>query len=527
MCQCSTHSSCHGCYRGFDRRRFLQGCATATVGAAESLAPWTGASAVEPGGGKVRVAAVFLAQVRNSWPYPGFDAAGRQREILAALRRGCPDVEFIPVTIETPGDTGKALDLKDRVDGYLVYVATLSWSLCGTLSAIGKLNKPLVVANEFLGGCGAFLRGAPPLVYNGAALAVSTTRLDDLVTVARQFASLGTAEVTPAEFARRCEKAYRSTFEPVSEDGCADDNLKPADVGECLARFRQSKVLVLGKGNGGRQRDVLGATWQYVDWDELEAAYAEVDPDDVDQWAQRWTGRAEALPPGEYVEPSVPPAKEVHNAALVYLAMLRLLEKYGTNMITANCGGGLGTSGSLRGFPCLGFAQLLDDGGLGICEAHVDDTPPMLMARLLTGRPGFVSDPAIDTSQNRIVYSHCVGPTKMFGPGGEQNGFHIRTSHARLGAVVESLMPAGYMTTTFRTNVARRQMVIHQAKSLGPLASEKGCRTKLIGEIQGDVGKLFDRWSEFGWHRVTVFGDVKEPLAEFGKALGLEVIEEA
>jgi hypothetical protein len=31
----------------------------------------------------------------------------------------------------------------------------------------------------------------------------------------------------------------------------------------------------------------------------------------------------------------------------------------------------------------------------------------------------------------------------------------------------------------------------------------------------------------FGLHRVTVFGDVKEPLIEFGKALGLKVIEEA
>ena len=151
----------------------------------------------------------------------------------------------------------------------------------------------------------------------------------------------------------------------------------------------------------------------------------------------------------------------------------------------------------------------------------------MLMARLLTGRPGFVSDPAIDTSQNRIVYSHCVGPTKVFGPGGEQNDFCIRTSHARVGAVVESLMPAGYMTTTFRTNVARKQMIVHQAKSLGPLASEKGCRTKLIGEVHGDVGKLFDQWNQFGWHRVTVYGDLKEPLAEFGRALGLKVIEEA
>ena len=67
-------------------------------------------------------------------------------------------------------------------------------------------------------------------------------------------------------------------------------------------------------------------------------------------------GRVEAvtLPPGQYVEPSVPPAKEIHNAALVYLAMLRLLKKHGTDMITANCGGGLGDLRVAAGFSLPG-----------------------------------------------------------------------------------------------------------------------------------------------------------------------------
>ncbi len=70
-------------------------------------------------------------------------------------------------------------------------------------------------------------------------------------------------------------------------------------------------------------------------------------------------------------------------------------------------------------------------------------------------------------------------------------------------------------------------MIIHQAKAVGNLVSEYGCRTKLVAEVTGDIGKLFDQWDQFGWHRVTVYGDVKEPLAEFAKALGLKVIEEA
>ena len=122
-----------------------------------------------------------------------------------------------------------------------------------------------------------------------------------------------------------------------------------------------------------------------------------------------------------------------------------------------------------------------------------------------------------------------TGDFKVFGPEGDGNGFRIRTLHNRdpRGACAESLMPAGYMTTSFRTNAARKQMIVHQAKALGPLACEKACRTKLIGEVRGDVGKLFDQWNQFGWHRVTVYGDVLAPLTEFAQALGLQVIREA
>jgi hypothetical protein len=48
-----------------------------------------------------------------------------------------------------------------------------------------------------------------------------------------------------------------------------------------------------------------------------------------------------------------------------------------------------------------------------------------------------------------------------------------------------------------------------------------------VAEVRGDIGKLFDQWDQFGWHRVTVYGDLQQPLAEFSKALGLEVIQEA
>jgi len=71
-----------------------------------------------------------------------------------------------------------------------------------------------------------------------------------------------------------------------------------------------------------------------------------------------------------------------------------------------------------------------------------------------------------------------------------------------------------------------KELILHQAKALGTLDSERGCRTKLVAEVRGDIEKLFYQWDRFGWHRVMVYGDVKEPLKEFGKALGLKIIEE-
>ncbi|GAH71093.1 unnamed protein product [marine sediment metagenome] len=79
---------------------------------------------------KVRVAAVFLMSMntREIWPYPGFDTKNRQREVLARLREGCPEIELVPVTVENASDMQKVIALKDRVDGYLVYTMTLVWS---------------------------------------------------------------------------------------------------------------------------------------------------------------------------------------------------------------------------------------------------------------------------------------------------------------------------------------------------------------------------------------------------------------
>jgi hypothetical protein len=143
-------------------------------------------------------------------------------------------------------------------------------------------------------------------------------------------------------------------------------------------------------------------------------------------------------------------------------------------------------------------------------------------------RASFASDPVLDTSTNQIIYAHCVAPTKMLGPDGPSNPYIIR-SHAEdgKGAAIQSLLPTGYMTTSFRFDGSYKAMAIHRAKAVGNVDEPKACRTKLAAEVVGDIERLFYEWDRFSWHRLTVYGDVQEPIEELARAFDMEIVREA
>jgi len=41
------------------------------------------------------------------------------------------------------------------------------------------------------------------------------------------------------------------------------------------------------------------------------------------------------------------------------------------------------------------------------------------------------------------------------------------------------------------------------------------------------VYKLLDQWDEWGWHRVTFYGDLKRQVYTIAPLLGFSVLEEA
>ena len=82
------------------------------------------------------------------------------------------------------------------------------------------------------------------------------------------------------------------------------------------------------------------------------------------------------------------------------------------------------------------------------------------------------------------------------------------------------------MTTTLEIHPGRREILCHQGKAIENVVEDRACRTKLACEVTGDFEKLFTFWDQYGWHRVTFYGDLREPAKELAAALQFKFVNE-
>ena len=81
---------------------------------------------------------------------------------------------------------------------------------------------------------------------------------------------------------------------------------------------------------------------------------------------------------------------------------------------------------------------------------------------------------------------------------------------------------SGMMRGDF-TNLSERKLM----DCLNRLGYDIEIKVRLAAEPVGDIEKLFTMWDQWGWHRVTFYGDLKEPVFALADAIGWKVVEEA
>ena len=293
--------------------------------------------------------------------------------------------------------------------------------------------------------------------------------------------------------------------------------LKAVDT---VRRLKESRILCVSDGKDissyqTQARDRFGIEIDLLGHEVLVSAYEQADEDEAKAIASEYISNAEKV-----VEPST---QEIVDAAKMYLGIKQLMNEANATAFTVDCLP-LTYAGLLPAFPCLAFSRLNDEGLVGVCEADLAATLTQMLVGFLTDRPGFVSDPVIDTSNNIITHSHCVAATRMGGVDSYPEPYILR-SHAEDDESVSlqvKMRPGQEVTHAKLLNFDT--MLVARGQTVGNVDIDKGCRTKVQMKVR-DARKLYQNYRG-GLHRLMFYGDLVRQIEDLGRLLGFTVVDE-
>jgi len=514
-----------GSKTNLSRRKFISSCsACAACLAMAPVAGMTYSCSSNKNRGKLKIHVVYSlhepVQKKPDWPNVGFDFNPVMEKIKGSLKEQFKETDFIYSMAAGPEDAAKIVeqDKLQQIDGYIVYQLNC-WNQ--VVQTISKTGKPVLYVDFQFGGSGGFLVYNSSFIRNNTSNIgfVASSRIGDLMAAVSCFDIIRKGG-TPADFAAAVSKSRIGLTPVPSKFDIIPNEIEVLSPSEGIKRLGNSKILAVMDQNARKAVPVMGIPVEYIPFSEVNAAWSSADKNMTREIAEKWQKTA--------LEVTDVSQETLLTSAAMYVGMKSILKKHGAEAITINCLGGF-YGGHIHAYPCLGFYELNNEGLVGGCECDVRSTATMLGFSIMTkGRPGFISDPVIDTSKRQITYAHCVASSKVFGPAGPENPIRIMThSEDRNGASVRSVLPVNYLTTTLEINNDKKEILFHQAVAVENDPDDRACRTKLSAEPLGDLEKLFTMWDTWGWHRVTFYGDLKEPVHAWADASGWQVIEEA
>ena len=526
----NTEKNCTGC----PRREFLKTLAALTGAGAVGgsfAAPLPAAVPAEripdkKGALKVRVVFAFNTkeevQTSPDWPNRGFDFRPVMKNMVDALNAGVKDVEFVVGKAATEED-GRRIAEADRASGDIVgYVVVQLNPWQRAVFGLVPSGLPVLYTSLPYAGDGGWLLYDSTFRRKGVRGYESICSFDfgHVVAVAGAFAKLRGG--TPDDFAAAARATRLSLTPAPSGRRVRNDDLRCLGPAETLAKVKGLKLLVLGNGWGDDEaamaRD-FGVVIEHCEFGELNDFWEKVTEARARPLLDDW--KRTAL---DIVDVS---DDVLLGVARMYFAMEDLLRAHGATALTIDCLGAC-YSGKLKAYPCLGFMELQDRGLMGTCESDTASLLTMLVFGAMTGRVGYISDPALDAGTRSIVYAHCVSTRRFFGKDGPMAAYEIHThSEDREGASVRALGPVGFPVTTVKIVAAKRIIGLHTGVTTGNDPDSRACRTKIVAEIPGDYEKLSRSWDILDWHRVTFYGDFAPAVKALAEKLGYEVVLES
>ena len=441
---------------------------------------------ISPGcrGSKVKVARIYMAG-GGLWPKPNLDLKKEIRfyeSQFAKLKDELSDVDFVVDELVTSASqVGPLKNRLKKVDGILAI--HLNIGIRPILSEILSVGRPTMVFAVPYSGHGWTGFGALQKQPLGAKMGcMLTSDYEQLAVAIRPF--------------------------------------------RAIHHLREAKILNLTTRSFAKYandvKNKFGTEIKQISLKRMVDAYNAVSDSEAKAETERWIRKAEKI-----VEPS---REDIFKSCKLALAMEKLLDEEDATVFTVDCYGTMWDKTiKLPAYPCIGFTRLNNMGLGGICESDLQSAMTHIIFQGLVGRPGFISDPTVDESNNSIILAHCLGTTKMDGPDGPAAPYKLRTIMERQEGVVPQVkMRIGQKVT--QAKLVGTDLLLYFTGDIinAPVSLEhdRGCRTKITVKVDGNVTKLWKNWSH-GLHRQTCYGDITRELELFCRFKDIEMINEA
>ena len=293
-----------------------------------------------------------------------------------------------------------------------------------------------------------------------------------------------------------------------------------------IHHLREAKILNLSTRDfedyAGSVKQKFGTEITRIKLQQVLDAYHSISDKEAKLEAERWIKGAMQV-----VEPS---KDDIFKSCKLALAFEKLLDEEGATVVTADCYGSMhGPLCQTYAYPCIGFTRLNDMGLGGICESDLQSAMTHVLFQGLSGKPGFISDPTVDESNDTIILAHCLGSTKMDGPDKPAAPYNLRTIMERQEGVVAQVKMRNGQTVTQARLIGTDLLHYFTGQIVDTpvsLEDDRGCRTKITVEVDGDITKLWKNWSH-GLHRSSCYGDLSKELQHFSRFKEIELVNEA
>jgi hypothetical protein len=272
--------------------------------------------------------------------------------------------------------------------------------------------------------------------------------------------------------------------------------------------------IINGTKTEDRVLDGVGTTLHYIPIVRWVEEFAKTDvTDEVRAIADSFKKQSQKI-----VEPK---PDDIFNAAKNYVVAKRIMAAENCQGISLNCLDLVQTR-KIPCPPCMAWLKLNDEGLVGCCECDVTSAISLRLCASLTGRPGFMQDPAPNTVCNTFMGAHCSSPTKLRGFDKPALPLILRShSESEIGVSPQVLWPNDEPVTVMKL-VEPTKMILGTGKVVANIDTPPsgGCRTS----VELAMDNVADTLDCKGFHQLFILGKHDMLFKAYGQLAGIEVL---